>query len=126
MSKRLMLATLFGFICALICLMLGHYAGGTEWSLPFVLSGIANRTMMGVVIGVLGWKASPFLRGPLFGLLMSLGPGLAFWTPDKTGPYIVAGTIYGLLIDALTTKVFKADVGAEAAAAAPSAPAKAA
>jgi hypothetical protein len=105
-----MLATIFGFICALICLTLGHFAGGTPWSAGFILGGIFNRTMMGVVLGVIGWKASPFVRGPLFGFLLSLGPGLAMWTPDKTVPYIVAGTIYGLLIDGLTTKAFKADV----------------
>ncbi len=110
MGKRVGLATLFGFICALICLALGHWAGKTPWSVPFIAAGIANRTVMGIVIGVCAWKASPFLRGPLFGLLMSLGPGIAFYTPDKTVPYLVAGTIYGLLIDVLTTKAFKADV----------------
>jgi hypothetical protein len=41
---------------------------------------------------------------------MSLGPGLAFWTPDKTVPYLVAGIIYGFLIDVITTKAAKADV----------------
>jgi hypothetical protein len=110
MQKRVVVATILGLICAGICLLLGHYAGGTPWSYSFVLAGIANRTMMGVVIGVMGWKASPFLRGPLFGLLMSLGPAFAFWTPDKTVPYLVAGTIYGFLIDVITTKVAKANV----------------
>ena len=110
MGKRIGLATLFGFFCALICLALGHWAGKTPWSVPFIAAGIANRTMMGVVIGVCGVKMNPFLRGPLFGLLMSLGPGIALYAPDKTIPYLVAGTIYGLLIDALTSKAFKADV----------------
>lgn len=110
MQKRLMLATIFGFCCALICLMLGHFAGGTPWSPAFILSGLFNRTMMGVVLGVIAWKANPFMRGALFGFLLSCGPGLAFWTPDKTVPYLVAGTIYGIAIDALTSKAFKADV----------------
>jgi hypothetical protein len=112
MQKRVMLATILGLVCGVICLLLGHYAGGTEWSVPFVLSGLANRGMMGVVIGVAAVKMSPFLRGPMFGLLMSLGPAIALYTPDKTVPYIVAGTIYGFLIDVLTSKAFKADVAA--------------
>ena len=110
MQKRVVSATILGIICGVICINLGHFLGGTEWSVPFVLAGLANRGMMGVVIGVIGWKASPFLRGPLFGLLMSLGPAIAFWTPDKTAPYLIVGTLYGFLIDVLTTKVFKADV----------------
>jgi len=109
-GKRIGLATVFGFCCGIICLMLGHFLGGTPWGPAFILAGLANRTMMGVVIGVCSLKMNPFLRGPLFGLLMSVGPGLALWQPDKTVPYLVAGTIYGLLIDALTTKAFKADV----------------
>jgi hypothetical protein len=111
MQKRVMVATMFGLIFGVVCLLLGHYAGKTPWSAAFVLSGLANRGMMGFVIGVTALRINPYARGALFGLLMSLGPGLAFWTPDKTVPYLLAGTIYGFLTDVLTTKVFKADVG---------------
>ncbi len=110
MQKRIVIATVFGLVCGVICLMLGHFAAGTPWSPAFILAGLANRGMMGFVIGIAALRMSPFLRGPLLGRLMSLGPALAFWTPDKTVPYLVAGTIYGLLIDALTSKAFKADV----------------
>ena len=112
MQKRVMVATVFGLVFGVVCLLLGHFAGGTAWSVSFVLAGLANRGMMGFVIGVTALRFSPYLRGAMFGLLMSLGPAFAFWTPDKTVPYLVAGTIYGFLTDVLTSKVFKADVGA--------------
>jgi hypothetical protein len=43
--------------------------------------------------------------------VLSVGPALASgFGADKFIPYCVAGTIYGVLIDALTSKAFKADV----------------
>jgi hypothetical protein len=110
-NKRIVIACIFGFICGVICLLLGHFAGGTAFSVLFVASGLVNRTMMGFVIGTSGVKGSPFIRGPIYGILMSVGPALASgFAADKFIPYCVAGTLYGLLIDAMTSKVFKADV----------------
>lgn len=110
-NKRIVPAVGLGFVCGIICLLLGHFAGGTPISVLFILSGLVNRTLMGFVIGTTGVKANPFVRGAIWGILMSLGPALAAgFPPDKFIPYCVAGTIYGLLIDSVTTKVFKADV----------------
>jgi hypothetical protein len=110
-TKRIVIASIFGFICGIICLLLGHFAGGAAVTGLWVASGLTNRTMMGFVIGTAGVKGSPFVRGPIFGVLMSVGPALASgFGPDKFIPYMVAGTIYGLFIDAMTSKVFKANV----------------
>jgi hypothetical protein len=108
MSKRLILALIFGFICGLICLALGHFAGGAELTPRFIAGGLFNRTLMGLVIGLIAWKYTPYVRGPLFGLIMSIGPAIGM-TQNQV-PYLVAGMIYGFLIDVLTSKVFKADV----------------
>ena len=110
-TKRIVIASIFGFICGIICLLLGHFAGGAAVTGLWIASGLVNRTMMGFVIGATGVKGSPFVRGPIWGALMSVGPALASgFGADKFVPYMVAGTLYGLLIDAMTTKVFKADV----------------
>jgi hypothetical protein len=110
-NKRLLIASVLGFVCGIICLALGHFAGGAEVTLLWVLSGLFNRTLMGFVIGTTGVKGNPFLRGAIYGILMSVGPALAAGFPaDKFIPYCVAGTVYGVLIDALTSKAFKADV----------------
>jgi hypothetical protein len=112
-TKRIAIATVLGLVCGVICLCLGHYAGGSPWSVLFVASGLVNRGMMGFVIGATGVRGNAFLRGAIWGALMSIGPALASgFGPDKFVPYMVAGTIYGLLIDALTSKAFKADVTA--------------
>jgi hypothetical protein len=110
-NKRIGIASLWGLVCGVICLLLGHFAGGTAWSAAFIASGLFNRTLMGFVIGGTGVKGNPFLRGAIYGILMSVGPALAAgFSPDKFIPYCVAGTIYGVLIDGLTSKAFKANV----------------
>ncbi len=98
--------------CIALCLLVAlALAGGTAWSAGFIASGLVNRTMMGFVIGTSGVKGNVFVRGAIYGILMSVGPALAGgFGPDKFIPYCVAGTIYGILIDTLTSKVFKADV----------------
>jgi len=110
-NKRIGIATALGFVCGIICLLLGHFAGGTPWSIAFIVGGLVNRSMMGFVIGTTGVKSNPWLRGAIWGILMSVGPAIASgFGPDKFIPYCVAGTIYGILIDGLTSKVFKAPV----------------
>jgi hypothetical protein len=110
-TKRIAIAAVFGLVCGCICLALGHFLGKAEVTLLWVLSGLVNRTAMGFAIGTSGVKGNVFVRGAIYGLVLSVGPALASgFGADKFIPYCVAGTIYGVLIDALTSKVFKADV----------------
>ena len=110
-GKRIGIASVFGLVCGFICLALGHFLGKAEVTLPWVLSGLVNRTVMGFAIGTSGVKGNVFVRGAIYGIVLSVGPALASgFGADKIIPYCVAGTIYGVLIDALTSKVFKADV----------------
>ncbi len=107
-NKRILIACALGFTFGIICLLLDRFAGTGRISIP---SGLFNRTLMGFVIGTTGLKGNAWLRGGIYGLLMSVGPALAgAFAPPTLIPYCVAGTIYGVLIDGLTSKAFKAGI----------------
>ncbi len=35
-SKRIMIATILGFVCGIICLLLGHFVGKAPWTPLFI------------------------------------------------------------------------------------------
>ncbi len=109
-TKRIVIASALGFMFGIICLMLDRFVGTGRISIP---SALFNRTLMGSVIGTTGVTANAWLRGGIYGLLLSVGPALAgAFAPPTLVPYCVAGTIYGVLIDGLTSQAFKARVAA--------------
>ena len=110
LAKRMIIASILGAVCGVICLMLGHFAAKAEFTVVFIAGGMFNRTLMGFVIGMTSFRLTPFVRGPILGLLMSVGPAIAM-PMENAIPYCVAGTVYGFLIDVLTSKAFKANVG---------------
>ncbi len=60
---------------------------------------------MGFLIALIAVPRNTVARGALIGFLMSVAFAIPMASPL---PPIVAGTIYGIVIDVLTTKVFKA------------------
>lgn len=109
MAKRVAVSTVLGVVCGIICMILAKFAGGAELTAKFVASGMLNRTLMGFVIGSTAFSFNPALRGGMFGLLVSLPKAIPM--ESNAGPFLVAGIIYGVLIDLLATKAFKANVG---------------
>ena len=105
MKKRIVIASILGFVCGIICLLLSKYAAGNVLSKHIILNGLFNRTLMGFVIATSAITWKPAARGALLGFLVSVTFAILNPTPI---PPIVAGTIYGILIDVLTTNVFKA------------------
>lgn len=107
--KRLWLATFFGFLSGLFCALGGIKMGFGMWIL---ISTIANRTLIGVAIGIsrlkMNWALHGILMGALFGLPLSL-------SALESGPngFIIlegASVVYGFVIELLTTVVFKAGI----------------
>ncbi len=118
-AKRIIVATVSGVLCGFICLGLAS-SGPGELARPVVYQILAERTLIGVAIGISAIAVLPWvLHGALMGLLFSMP--LAFsglMAPDnpeftKTGMFvatIVLGMIYGVLIEFITSVIFKARI----------------
>lgn len=108
--KRLVVCVIGGMVAAAICV--GGMAGGGRVDLTamVIASGIGNRILIGFVIGISNWKIQYLLHGALIGLLVTLSSsiGIAFSNMQGFIMYTVAGTVYGVLIEFVATKLFKA------------------
>jgi hypothetical protein len=115
--KRMIIATVCGVLCGLVCFGIASSGPGTLlW--PVILQIITSRTLIGFAIGVSSWALGHWsVHGLVMGLLFSLP--LAFsglMAPDnpafsKTAMWIwtvVLGMIYGLIIEFITSFLFKA------------------
>jgi hypothetical protein len=111
MKKRIYSCLLGGLISACICLGGSQIIFGfpkIEWST--ISMTVANRLLLGFVIGISSWRIKHHLHGALLGLILSLTVSIGF-LPDETLKFILytsAGIFYGIMIDWLATNVFKA------------------
>lgn len=117
--KRILVATVCGVLCGLICLGLAS-SGPGELARPVVFQIVAERTLIGVAIGISAIAVLPWaLHGALIGLVFSVPMAFSgLMAPDnpeltKSGMFvatIVMGLIYGVLIELVTSVVFKARI----------------
>ena len=115
--KRLIIATLSGILFGLVCCGLAS-SGPELLTLPIFLQIIFSRTLIGFAIGICIFKMGHWtLRGLVLGFIFSLPMAfsglMAPESPDFTtaGMFIATvaiGAIYGLLIEVITTVIFKA------------------
>ena len=115
--NRLVIATLSGILFGLVCCGLAT-SGPELLALPIFLQIIFSRTLIGFAIGICIFKMGHWtLRGLVLGLIFSLPMAfsglIAPESPDytQTGMFIgtvFLGAIYGLLIEVITTVIFKA------------------
>lgn len=115
-AKRLIIAVILGMIFGLVC------AYASKSSLPvedrsMIMCMIAlNRTFIGFMIGISCWRMHWVLHGIIIGLLGTLPIAASmFGDPAKvTGAilFLVAGIVWGFLIELLTTVVFRAPMRA--------------
>jgi hypothetical protein len=114
MSKRIIIATIFGLLCGLFCNWLASRNGQMPWAIA--LSIITGRMIIGVAIGVSALKIKWWLHGPIMGLVFSIPMGFSSmlgasgqFTPTTLFIMtVVMGVIYGFIIELFTTVVFKA------------------
>lgn len=84
---------------------------------------IVNRMTIGLVVGIagvftrhpmFGFRTPPYLRGAVFGAVVSIGLAIGTFITPASGPYsqtalfwmtILAGAVYGSIIDMIATKV---------------------
>lgn len=110
-QKRILVCLFGGVIAAIICL------AGSQIIFNFppitwnsVAATMANRLLLGFVIGISGWRINYLLHGAILGLIVSLSVSIGFLPVNSLGffLYTVAGVFYGILIEWLSTRVFKA------------------
>jgi hypothetical protein len=116
-AKRIIIATLLGVLFGFVCYGLASHGPG-ELSWPIALQIIISRTLIGFAIGIscisLGhWSLHGIIMGLIFSLPLAFGVLMAPDNPDfsRTSMFIstiVMGMIYGLLIELITTVLFKA------------------
>jgi hypothetical protein len=116
-TKRIIIATLSGVLFGFVCYSLASSGpGALAW--PVALQIIVSRTLIGFAIGIsclaLGhWSIHGLVMGMLFSLPLAFSGLMAPASPDYSQASmfvwtILFGMIYGLLVEVITSIVFKA------------------
>lgn len=115
--KRLIVATLSGLLFGFICLGLAA-SGPVSPPWPAAADIITSRTLIGVAIGISvitlsHWTVHGIVMGMLFSLPLAFSSLMAPDNPEFTKSAlffwtVILGMIYGLLIELITTVLFKA------------------
>ena len=109
-TKRIFVATIFGFIAGVLCFLLGKHwlkidIGTTSF---FVI--LLHRALLGFVIGISALRIHWVLHGILLGLIVGI-PDYHFIYMIQgdlnCGLYFIAGAIWGCFIEFFTSIVFK-------------------
>jgi len=108
-AKRVFIATLFGFITGLLCILGGRYGLKIEMTPAQVLIILLHRGLLGFVIGISALRMHWAIHGILLGFIV----GLPFVVKVFFGQadlliYFVMGAVYGFIIELFTSVVFRA------------------
>ena len=115
--KRLIIATLGGLLFGIVCYTMASM-GPEDLPYPVAAQIISSRILMGFAIGLSRfdfghWAIHGIVLGTLFSLPLAYSGLMAPENPDFT-PIImfvstmVMGAIYGLLIEVITSAIFRA------------------
>lgn len=114
--KRVIVATLSGIIFGVFCNFLASGSGPLPW--PVTVQIITSRTLIGFAIGIsslkiVHWSLHGIVMGILFSMPLAFSGLMAPENPEFSHiqvfvSTIVMGLIYGLLIELITTLIFKA------------------
>jgi len=115
--KRITIATLSGLLFGFVCYLFAS-SGGYQLAWPVAVQIIISRTLIGFAIGISclklhHWSVHGLLMGLLFSLPLAFSGLMAPESPDYSlvsifAWTVVLGMIYGLLIEVITSLIFKA------------------
>ena len=111
-TKRILIATITGFICGFICMTLASSNPSQPMTLGIKLSILFSRGITGFMIGVSALKLKWWLHGIILGAVGSIP--MAFPVMNDLNIFIatfVMGIIYGFIIELVTSVLFKAKQG---------------
>ncbi len=116
-TKRLIISTLLGLAFGFLCYGFAS-CGQNEISTILALNIILSRTLIGVAIGISRftlkhWSFHGIIMGLVFSIPSGIGAMLSPENPEFSHTMmlistIVMGMIYGLLIEFITSVLFKA------------------
>ncbi len=116
-SKRLIVATLSGLLFGFVCFFFAS-SGPNPLPWPVAVQIIISRTLIGFAIGIssfthIHWALHGLIFGLLFSLPLAFSGMMAAPSPDFTPEMlfvstIILGMIYGLLVEVITSVLFKA------------------
>ncbi|MFC1568691.1 hypothetical protein ACFL4L_00520 [bacterium] len=116
-TKRIIVATISGLIFGFVCLAFAS-SGSGEVPLPISLQIIVSRTLIGFAIGISclsfkHWSIHGIVMGILFSLPLAFSSLMMPESPELSTTSIfistmVMGMIYGLLIEVITSVLFRA------------------
>jgi hypothetical protein len=111
-ALRIIAATVLGAVAGVVCWQLGKTSGKITLDTPMILGIIANRTLLGFIIGISGLRRLNYLvHGVIIGLVATIPMSVY---PLAGGDWVsfalleVAGAVYGLLIELIVTRLLKA------------------
>ncbi len=110
-TKRVLIATICGFIFGIVCMLLAssNPDATEQLSTSLKLTIVFGRTLMGFTIGISALRLSWWLHGIVIGIVASIPMALPIM--DRVDIMIgtfVMGIIYGVLTELITSIVFKA------------------
>jgi hypothetical protein len=106
---KVILATVLGFVCGIICLLLAK-SGGNPVAPAMAWAIILNRALIGFVVGISAWKIHFIPHGLVMGVFVSLSPALAALATMGYNIFIgtlIMGAIYGLVINLVVSLVYQ-------------------
>jgi hypothetical protein len=108
-AKRILIATVFGFITGFLCYLGGRYGLKIEISISNLFMILLHRGLLGFVIGISVLRMHWALHGILLGLIVGLPsvPGIILGEGGLA--YFVMGPVWGLIIELCTSVVFRAE-----------------
>ncbi len=108
-SKRILIATIVGLICGLICMGMASSDPAQPVSLGIKLSILTGRTLMGFTIGISALKMKWWQHGVLIGFLTSIPMATPLLEqPALLMATLIMGMIYGFIIELVTSVFFQA------------------
>jgi hypothetical protein len=118
-AKRVVVATLSGVLFGFVCYGLASM-GPEKLAWPVAVQIITSRTLIGFAIGIsclsiVHWSLHGLLMGLVFSIPLAFSGLMAPESPEysTTGMFIwtiILGMVYGLLIEVITSAIFKAKV----------------
>ena len=110
-TKRIIIATIMGAICGIICWKMASSNG--ELPAAIAASIFFSRVLLGFGIGISAWKMSWWLHGIIMGVIFSIPGAFGGLASPEQAVFIFVGTIgmgviYGVVIELVTTVLFKA------------------
>ena len=108
--KRIIIATVFGFIAGLICNAGALYLGLQVDALRFIFI-MVNRILIGFVIGIsvlrINWALHGIIIAEIFGLPLALFDIIVGESLFVFGGVLIMSFLFGLMIEFFTSIVFK-------------------